>query len=169
MTIVFDKTSTLTGTDDQGGYSNANFRSFLPAALLASATGNQVRITFRFGTSNADSGSVVDSCFIGQSGTGANFTGDQVRVTFNTGSNGFSATGVASQEITSDFVTLAQTFDNTHAYTVAWHLVTAFNPGNASSATVTSAILYYQASAADSSGSTTPAGLGTNTDLLDFL
>lgn len=84
-TTVYDKTSTMLGTDDGDSDNNINQRQVIKATLLSAATGDQIRITGYFGTACTTTSSAVSSMFVGQgaaAGNEYNFTGNQVAVTF---------------------------------------------------------------------------------------
>lgn len=118
VTTVFDASATLAGTDDGNGNSNVNFRQVIKHNVLSAATGNQVRITVLFGSSEGTENPAVDDLWFGQLNptTFTAFDGNQVHVTFPTALN-----GAASQSYVSDWVTLGQNWDNTQDYLAAFH------------------------------------------------
>jgi hypothetical protein len=114
MTTVFDKISSLTGTDDGDTNGNFNFRVVLGPSVLSAASGTKCQIEFRFGTGEPTETPVFDTVYFGQQGASApNFSGDQVHVLFGGSS---SVNGSAAGVVTSDVFTLAQTWDNTKSY-----------------------------------------------------
>lgn len=166
MTTVYDQSAILATTDDGGGNQNHNFRQFIPAAKLSSATGNQIQLVFLCGTNETSETPVVDEVWCGQGGvTEPNFTGDQVQIKFG-GSASFN--GSAAGVITSDVATLAQNFDNTKKYTVSWHIANAAS-GHMSSAALSTVNLWVDGGAASTASQTTPAGLGEVADTAQFL
>lgn len=149
MTVVFDQTSALTGTDDGNGNSNVNFRQVINSALLSTASGNQVRVTVRFGTAEGSETPAVDNMWISQaaaSGNAYNFDGNQVQVTFSGGS---SINGSVAGVLVSDWVTLGAAYDSTKNYVLAFHCHSgaAFNSSNA---TLTNANLFFDPGASNS-------------------
>ena len=167
MTTVFS--DALTGGDT--GRQSENERMVFPASVLGAATGNQIRVSFLFHGTDGGGPYVFGPCYIGQSGTAPNFTGDQVQVLFS-GAGTFNIPVPNPSTVASDFVTLAQAWDNTKSYTVSW-LVGSI-PGSA-------AMPFHFTTGPDlwgsGSGSTTtstanqtaPAGLTVQFSGLDFL
>ncbi len=124
MTIVYDVTSTLSGTDDGGGDANFNTRNVLNPGVLAAATGRKCQLEFRFGTACPTEALSMTSVYFGQGDTtdpsvDSNFNGNQVQVTF--GGSGTMGGG-AAKVMTSDMMTLGENFDNTKCYVIAFHV-----------------------------------------------
>lgn len=164
MTVVFDDTSGLTGTDDGGGDGNTNNRVVIAAAGLSAATGTQCQLEFRCGTSCPTESGMITSVYFGQGGTAPNFTGTQVQVLFG-GAATFN--GSAAGVVTSDVFTLGETFDNTKPYTCAFH----FKSGSAGHAAIvgnTNATLFFLAGT-DNSSATTSAGMSSAATTLFML
>jgi hypothetical protein len=124
MTTVLDCAS-LDGTDDAGGDASTGFRIVISAAALAAATGNKVQVSFRSGNASGSNSPAIAGAFVGQAASAGslNFTGNQVRLTFS-GGNTANITA-ANQTVTSDVVTLGETFDNTKDYIVSIRIDTA--------------------------------------------
>lgn len=124
MTVVFDKSATLAGTDDGGGDSNLNFREVINSLNLSAATGTQVRVTILFGTACPTETGSLDALYIGRAATSGHaydFNGNQVQLTF---SGGTSVNGSAGSSQTSDWVTFggAESYDNTKNIVFSVHI-----------------------------------------------
>lgn len=120
MTVVFDGSSALAGTDDGNGNQNFNMRQLITAAALSSASGTQMRVTVLWGTGEGTETPGADAFWGGQSaqnGT-AHFSGNQVQFTF---SGSTSINGSAAGTVVSDWMTLGETYDNTKEYCFAVH------------------------------------------------
>lgn len=157
-TIVFNDTANL--TNNYGGPpSQTNVRVVIPSSSLTAASGSHIAVQFLF-NGGGDGGYTVGTVYIGQSGgTAPNFTGDQVQVTFSGGSSTFSSLTTATS-VTSDVIALAQAFDNTKSYTIAFHMPAI--GGNFGGTLAFSAASNYQLAGADNSSSTTSAGMTLN-------
>jgi hypothetical protein len=167
ITTVYDKSATLAGTDD-GGSTNLNARVYFPASLLSAASGNQIRITALFGSGQAASVAQITSMWVGQriGGNNYDFTGDQVQMLFG-GVGTIDDTTGGGQVVVSDFVNLAQNWDNTKDYVIAFH-GNSNHQFNACQATVTGNIQYFQVGA-DSSSANTFSPLGNNANTAFFI
>lgn len=96
MTIVFDQSSALAGTDDGGGNSNQNIRTVTAVALQTAFSGNQCQLVFLWGSAETAAAGVGTSAWFGQQGaTSPDFAGDQVQVKF-AGSASFASIPSAS-------------------------------------------------------------------------
>ena len=158
MTTVLDA-SALDGTTDGGSDNSVTFRIVISAAALAAASGNQAQVVFRSGNPSGSASPTISGAFIGQAASAGslNFSGNQVRLTF-AGGNTANVTA-ANQNVTSDVVTLGETFDNTKDYIVSFR----FDVG-ASAPTTTTGLFsnvnaqFLLASTAGEEGNTTAAG-----------
>jgi hypothetical protein len=118
VTIVLD-CSGLDGTNDGAGDNAVAWRVIIHAAALTAATGNQVQVSWRSGSSSGSNSPAISGAWIGQrSGATNNFTGNQVQLKFG-GSTTFNITA-ANQTITSDVATLGENFDSTKDYIVSF-------------------------------------------------
>ena len=140
ITTVFGPASFNTTDSGYGSYTEVVV--FNVGTLSAASGAPKIRISVSY--SRLDSGVVV-TAYIGQS-TGTNnisFTGDQVQLKW-AGAGSFTSGG-SILNYTSDFVTLAQNFDNTKAYSVAIQNIgtgVSLNRGTLSGAT--GVYLYYK-------------------------
>lgn len=138
MTVVYDKSSILAGTDDGGGNGNQTMRQTLPPGTLSAAAGNQGQLVFLWGASEPTESNVCTGVWIGQAATAPAYTGNQVQVFFG-GSASFS--GSAGGVITSDIFTLGENWDNTKTYMVSWFFTNGSST-HLSIATLTGSTLY---------------------------
>lgn len=161
MTLVYDQSATMAGTDDGNGNQNLNNRLIIPVSALSPASGNQCQIKLLWGANaHPAEGVSIDTMYFGQAGAAnPNFAGDQVQVKFG-GLATVGYNGVASSTVTSDIFTLAQNWDPTKKYIVAWHYnaATATSSGFANPA----GFDFWGSSGADNSSQTTPAGMSDN-------
>lgn len=156
MTTVFDQTAILTGTDDGDGNSNLNLRQQIVFTLLGAATGDQIRITFRFGTGEPTETPAIDDCFCGRAalvGNAYDFNGNQVRVTV-AGSNNIN--GSAGGVVVSDIITFAggEVYDQTKTLVFAYHVKNGASC-NFSIAGLTGANVFFDNGGASTAGNTT--------------
>lgn len=160
MTTVFDQSAALAGTTGGSGNDGICFRVVLSPSVLAAASGTQCQLTFLWGTTETSETGAVTTVYFGQAGASdPNFAGDQVQVKFG-GNAGFD--GSAAGVVTSDVFTLAQSFDATKKYVVAFHFLhTGALHGTGATATVTGCDVWLNAggATADSSSQTTPPGM----------
>jgi len=170
MTVVFDASATLAGTDDGNGNGNFNARQLFTPAALSAASGNQIRLTLLFGTAEGSETAAIDAVWVGQRTTttivspptSSIFTGNQVQVLF--GGSG-SVNGSAAGVVVSDWITLGENWDNTKGYMVAWHGATG-KTSNVSIGTVSNtAQAFYSGTVGGSTASQTTAS--PNMDLLN--
>ena len=124
MTVVYDVTSTLSGTDDGGGDANFNTRNVLSPSVLGAASGKKCQLEFRFGTGCPTEALSITSVYFGQGDTtdptvDSNFNGNQVQVKF--GGSGTMGGG-AAKVMVSDILTLGENWDKTKCYVAAFHV-----------------------------------------------
>ena len=126
MTTVYDASSALAGTDDGNGNGGDTIRLVYPANFLTAVSGgNQVQVTFLWGTSETtETGALAEAWFGPISGAGADFDGTQQQLLFGgSASHNGSAAGV----FTSDLLTLAANFDATKAYGISFFFKSGVN------------------------------------------
>lgn len=165
MTTVFDQSVALAGTDDGDGNQNLNIRVVLVTASLSAASGNQAQLVLLFGTACPTEVGSLTSVWFGQAGAAdPNFAGDQVQVKFGGAST---VNGSAAGVVTSDIFTLAQNWDNTKKYTLAFH----FALTSAASVSIAPAggALLFNLAGTDTSSSTNPGAMNGPTGDLVFL
>lgn len=161
MTVVGDWTSLLTTV---GTLTTRNLREVFKPGSLSAATGNQVRITITE-LAGCDGIYTMGGFYFGKAGvTQPDFAGDQVRITFS-GANTYN-TAVGGGSHVSDWITLAQGFDNTAAYVASMYFgVVTGSCGRASANSgMTNMARWLDAAGAnaDHSGDTTYAGMTNN-------
>jgi len=173
VTIVFDGSSN-DATDDGDGNASTEFRVVITSGL-ASASGTQAQVSFRSGNAGvAGATPTITGAWIGQ-GAGAgstSFKGNQVQLKF-AGANTFSITVGSGQTVTSDVVTLGETFDNTKNYIVSFRFADATNNAHAtaSGATFTGVNSnFLGGTTLGDEGNTAPqGGMTAQTSVLQFL
>jgi hypothetical protein len=124
-TTVYDQTSALTGTSDTN-LNNVTFRwVFPPSGWIATPSGTQLRITIIVGTAQSSGTDLLSSFYVAQqasSGDPFDFESTPTHITWNGGNDGVGTVGAGSV-VTSDWVTLPETFDPTKAYVISGYTV----------------------------------------------
>lgn len=141
-TVIYDKTSILTGTDDGGGDGLDGNRVVITSLGAGVGGETQFRVTIRWGTAcPTETGSLSD--MFGGRGAAAgntyNFANTPTRVTF---SGAHSANGSAAGIVVSDWVALPETYDNTKPFVVSW-LIKSGSTSSSSVATTTATELWF--------------------------
>lgn len=159
MTVVFNSSTALAGTDDGGGSSNYNYRTLVKSARLGAATGNQVRLTFLFGVACPTETISIDDCYFGKgaaSGNLSNFLATSVNITF---SGSQTIGGGAGKSVVSDWVTLPEAYDQANNYVCSFHVNSASLASFAVDGSVVNTSIggYTDYGGADSSGSLAPS------------
>lgn len=159
MTVVFDQSAGLAGTDDGNTNGNATTRQLIVPAFLSAGPVSAIgTVTFLFGTAEPAEANCVTHVYIGQASATSgvsSFTGNQVQVFFG-GSQSFS--GSAAGVVTSDQFTLGENWDPTKAYLVSIFCIAGKNV-NFSNLTGLTGCTIYGAGGSDVSSQTAP-GLG---------
>jgi chitodextrinase len=140
-TTILDQTSALTGTDSGYIYNNITLRWVLPlSAWTASPSGGtQMRITAVLGSGQSSGTDPFSSFYVAQQAASSNpfdFKNTPTHITWNGGNDGMGAVGPGSV-VTSDWVTLPETFDPTKSYVISAYTNTQNGPDTSQAANPT--------------------------------
>lgn len=121
---VYNKQSSLTGTDDGGGDANSTFRVVIGTGDLSAPTGSptQFRVTIVWGASSPSETGALQAMYCGQGAATGNVYSFQNAPTQVKFSGGNTANSSAGGVVTSDFVNLPEAFSNTSVFVCAWYI-----------------------------------------------
>lgn len=116
MTVVYNQTALMAGTNDGDLNNGQNYRVSIPASVLGAASGNQMRVSMMWGTLATAVGNGITSMWMGQRGaTDPDFSGNQVQVKWGGSGTLNSALGASctSGTIAATVLTVAGTLTGT--------------------------------------------------------